>query len=467
MKIKLSSLTEKVYKNLLNNEIGLTSQDIVKEFMKIEKVSPLVAEKVVDPVLSKDTRFFKTEDGFWKSKKSVPMEKLPLSEVSFIIFYIHEVEDQKNKKVLYQAGKVSPQGMEYKNSYSSFLLYRGGYVEEIKEIDTVVSNVNNYVFIPYDLNSFKLFRRLYREKFYMPPDILAISIRDLITNMYPQKKLKNWNDLIREFSIINVESSLAISKTKTVLYVFEHLLNKIEEMKIDNIEKLIEFINKDKKKINFSKYSFDKDFLTNIPEYSGVYLFYNKTGEVIYVGKTNNLRRRINSYFWNTGESLEKIKGILDDIFRIEYMIMGSELEAIVEEYNLIKKFKPKYNTQINIPERIVETSKRIVLLPSIESENGIVLFFLCNGLPLIKDEFNCKKSKEIIDKIKLILSSEDYSFDPAKLLVINYIKRYGDNINIIELENYSDENAILNSLLDHCKEIDSLSIEKKRYFQQ
>ena len=475
MKIKLDSLAEKVYKRLLDSNVAMNSQNIVKEFMKIEKVTPEIAKKIIDPILSKDDRFLRTEDGLWRAKKRIAIERLPLSEVNFIIFYMQETSNLVNKNPNEKNEKNSNSLSDIsinveKRSIYSFLLYRGGFTEWIDSVDKVISSINKYVFIPYDLTSINLFKKVYREKFYLPPDIFTVSIRSLIEALYPDKRLKNWSDLIKEFSIVNVESNLASSKSKTLLYVFEHILDELGKRQIDTLERLFKFINRGKKRVDFSRYAFNRDFLVNIPEFPGVYIFYNKEGRVIYIGKANNLKRRINSYFWDTGESVEKIRGILNDLYRIEFRVLGSELEAIVEEYDLIKKFKPIYNTQINIPERTIETSKRIILLPSAKSNGSggsneeMVLLFLCNGLPLLKEEFYCRDPEKIMCKVKAVFDSDGYLFDPRKLLAINYLKRYGDNINIIEMEHYSDANEVLAVLLKYCSEISSLTKEKKSY---
>ena len=80
-----------------------------------------------------------------------------------------------------------------------------------------------------------------------------------------------------------------------------------------------------------------------LPDSAGCYLYYDKDGTVIYVGKAKNLKKRIKSYFRKTVDRL-KTKILVSHIERLEYILTASEAEALILESQLIKKYKPKYN---------------------------------------------------------------------------------------------------------------------------
>ncbi len=86
-----------------------------------------------------------------------------------------------------------------------------------------------------------------------------------------------------------------------------------------------------------------KEQLRLLPESSGSYQFYDKTGTIIYVGKAKNLKRRVSSYFNKKHDSV-KLKVMVPQIVKIEFIITNSEIEALILESHLIKKYKPKYN---------------------------------------------------------------------------------------------------------------------------
>ena len=91
-----------------------------------------------------------------------------------------------------------------------------------------------------------------------------------------------------------------------------------------------------------------KDFrekLALVPTKPGSYQMKNKDGVIIYVGKAKNLKNRLKSYF--TGTVTGKTKMLVEDIDDFEYIVTSSELESLILEITLIKKYDPKYNIML------------------------------------------------------------------------------------------------------------------------
>ena len=87
-----------------------------------------------------------------------------------------------------------------------------------------------------------------------------------------------------------------------------------------------------------------KNRLQQLPQKPGVYIFLNKKGIILYVGKAKNLKKRVSSYFIKNKELAPNKELMLPKISKIDYIVADSELEALLLESNLIKKEKPKYN---------------------------------------------------------------------------------------------------------------------------
>ena len=85
-----------------------------------------------------------------------------------------------------------------------------------------------------------------------------------------------------------------------------------------------------------------KEELSLVPHLPGCYLMKNKNDNVIYVGKSKNLKNRLTSYF--RGTHTGKTAMLVSEIDHFEYIITSSELEALLLEINLIKKYNPRYN---------------------------------------------------------------------------------------------------------------------------
>ncbi len=85
--------------------------------------------------------------------------------------------------------------------------------------------------------------------------------------------------------------------------------------------------------------------LKKLPSNPGVYIMHDASDEIIYVGKAVNLKNRVRQYFQSDRNKSAKIKKMVPQIVRFEYIIVDSELEALILECNLIKENRPKYNT--------------------------------------------------------------------------------------------------------------------------
>lgn len=116
----------------------------------------------------------------------------------------------------------------------------------------------------------------------------------------------------------------------------------------------------------------------NFPTLPGVYLFKDKKSKVIYVGKAKSLKKRILSYFKKPPSS-PKIQAIISNYNKIDFIVTSSELEALLLESDLIKKYKPKYNVQWRddknypyIKLTIQEDWPRLVVVRRKENDNAL-----------------------------------------------------------------------------------------------
>ncbi|WP_312556899.1 excinuclease ABC subunit UvrC [Empedobacter brevis] len=83
--------------------------------------------------------------------------------------------------------------------------------------------------------------------------------------------------------------------------------------------------------------------LASLPETPGVYQYYNKKGDLLYIGKAKNLKRRVNSYF-NKQHDSKRLRVLVSNIETIETINVNSEYDALLLENNLIKEHQPRYN---------------------------------------------------------------------------------------------------------------------------
>ena len=81
-----------------------------------------------------------------------------------------------------------------------------------------------------------------------------------------------------------------------------------------------------------------------MPKLPGCYQYFDKNGEIIYIGKAKNLYNRVNSYFVGDKKDSPKLQVMVPQIVKVECIVVNTEVEALILESELIKKYKPKYN---------------------------------------------------------------------------------------------------------------------------
>ena len=121
-----------------------------------------------------------------------------------------------------------------------------------------------------------------------------------------------------------------------------------------------------------------KEKVANLPKKPGCYIMRDSEGDVIYVGKAKNLKNRVSSYFQDEGRLAPKTAEQMRHVVDFEYIITNSELEALILECNLIKKYMPKYNILLKdgkgypyIKITMYEEFPRIMLARRVDSDGA------------------------------------------------------------------------------------------------
>src|SRR3989344_1661677 len=143
-----------------------------------------------------------------------------------------------------------------------------------------------------------------------------------------------------------------------------------------------------------------REKVDNLPKTPGVYLFKNIKGNIIYVGKAKNLRSRVKSYFQDILGVETKTYALVQKINDVEYIEALSELEALILEAELIKKYRPKYNINLKDDKSyiyIVIRAEKVVM-------DG--------KRPILPAIFNLRKP-DLIEAKLTTSSKNDISFGP------------------------------------------------------
>lgn len=161
--------------------------------------------------------------------------------------------------------------------------------------------------------------------------------------------------------------------------------------------------------------------LKSLPENSGIYIMKDKDGNVIYVGKAINLKNRVKSYFNNLSSHDYKTKTLVSNICDLDYIITDNEVEALILENSLIKKYRPYYNIRLkddkSYPYICItdEEYPRIIITREYKKNSGKYFGPYTNAL-------NARKSVEILNFLYPIkMCSKNFNGKKQNRPCLNY----------------------------------------------
>ena len=220
-----------------------------------------------------------------------------------------------------------------------------------------------------------------------------------------------------------------------------------------------------------------------LPDKPGVYIMKNSLGEVIYVGKAKILKNRVRQYFQNSKNHSEKVRAMVKNIAEFEYIVTDSEMEALILECNLIKKYSPRYNIALKddkfypfIKITTNEDFPRVYVTRNFAKDGNRYFGPYTNGtavyevMGLIKKLFplrTCKKA--IVEGGEPTRACLNYHINLCKAPCAGYISKaeYWEMIDeIINILNGTDTSIIKNLKLEMEKAAEELEFEKAAKFR-
>jgi len=166
---------------------------------------------------------------------------------------------------------------------------------------------------------------------YIKPTLCTV---ELSQKLIPGQASYSLGKLVRSLGIPVTDRHRASGDAMATVKLFKMLLAKDVEKEI-----LISLIKAEIKKGLSPKLL---DIVESMPSKTGIYYIHNEKGDLIYIGKSRNIKKRINQHFTGTSGKSKKIQR---DVFAVTYEVTGSELIALLKESEEIKINKPVYNT--------------------------------------------------------------------------------------------------------------------------
>ncbi|GAA3554888.1 DEDD exonuclease domain-containing protein [Nonomuraea rosea] len=185
---------------------------------------------------------------------------------------------------------------------------------------------------------------------YPPPanpvvDTVDLARRVLTRDETPNAKLAT---LARFFRSPTDPCHRALQDARATVHVLHGLIERAGSFQVHTLEELKSFVRAPTPEQQRKRHLAD-----SVPHAPGVYLFEDERGEVLYIGKSTNLRNRVRSYF-TASETRPRIREMIGIAERVRHIVCATALEAEVRELRLIGGAKPRYNRRSRFPEKVV-----------------------------------------------------------------------------------------------------------------
>lgn len=180
------------------------------------------------------------------------------------------------------------------------------------------------------------------------PKLPKLCTLKLSRRLLPKKLKKNVGSLAEFFNVQIKDRHRALGDALATAYILLELMQKAEsEHNINKLDELLIFQNRQIKNFRSESENMQilKEKIRTIPEEPGVYKFFDKRSNLLYIGKAKSLRDRVKTYFYDETVTSKKISEMIRRIHDIQWDVTGTELSALLLESKLIKSEKPPYNT--------------------------------------------------------------------------------------------------------------------------
>ncbi len=423
----MPDIVNNIERFLQEEQTPVSAVEIAQRFLNMTNAKSPVADKLVDTLLHSHPHFHKTDAGRWSVRK---FESTP-------------------ETLCFWACMIFPQRLSFADPFMIHLAYfndglfdgtisfsvtPGAFLAVSEKVNGVIGNAA-LLFDGFG-NQQSNFTRLLS---HTAPDVdrTIFTLKRVAQKVFPDSLIKSSTDLSKvlgDFYHAEDAEAQFSSFKRQIIRMAELLRNS----HIETNTALREFLLFEIDDINFDAYAFDQSFIREMIQSPGVYIMKDKSDQVIYVGKAKNVQRRLSSYFINTQELDSKRRAIRDELYDIEIIETGSELQALLKEYELIHLYDPPINRQYDVHPRshyAKERYERILFLPAVEE--SVVHLFLFNPAGRYKlmgvrtGEINRQKIKQHLDYVFADVKTQHA---PEIEIIVSWLTRNAENVNSLDM---------------------------------
>ncbi len=298
-------------------------------------------------------------DTFWNQKFVVVdvettghcSEKNRITEIAYVL--IEGGEIIKEYSSLINPHQYIPQFICNLTGITNEMAFNAPEESEVLKFIAQMLNEKDVIFVAHNVNfDLKFVKQLFQREGYHFPSIPKLCTYKLAKNLLPTEQKKNVGALAQYFDIKIKNRHRALGDAKATALILIELLEILENKhNLTSIEEVIHFHDKKnnsfRKKGNISSELLEK--IDALPKGPGIYKFFDEGKNLIYIGKSKDIKSRVKNYFATGGIKTRKELELHSCIRDIKYMDTNSELSALLLENRLIKVHQPYFNRKQKI----------------------------------------------------------------------------------------------------------------------
>jgi hypothetical protein len=433
---------------------GVPSYTLAETFLKFKNPDDRMAHIAVAGVLTRDHRCICDNSGLWFIRKEYDTtENMPLEKTPWAVVYLLSTPSREDHILhasvwtpfetphcLFSEWFVDPQVLSYEEQELLVSDHDAPFKKRDEALTHLIEVLGNRTILFLSSRQQRILHSIcisMGES--IPDDTMLISQLFQIQGMKIPKPLNLYTCYTQLFNREPALSS-AYHYGEAFCECVLEILTAIKEKGISSRNDLDAYEIEKTLKAVWDEAKFSLEEVSAMSSGPGVYGFKNRTGEYIYIGKAKNIRRRILSYFRNTEESPEKLLQLRQQAHDLTVYPCGSELECLLFEHRLIKKYRPMLNSKIAINERkgtFTPLQDCIILLPHAEEDKGMSVWFRKDQKILIKPFYkDFKDAGDLQEHLGIFflqqrLSAQTSDF-PEQEIVFRWVQKHRDIVSIV-----------------------------------
>ena len=438
---------------------ALPAEQILRVVLNILSPNFFAADKVLRGIIGRDPRFYERQ-GLWHltlQANPVPSE-----------FAALHLQWERGRPDCFRGAVHLPEN----GSSWEFLRTETASSAEYQSLRAAREAADNHLLLVWSTKERSLWNRLLRTGGLPAWEGESLALNALAARALPHiPPLHYPEDTASILGLPSPDTERPAAMARFLFALWRSLLDTVPAGLRGNLAELKLWIEEGNAKVDFTRFAFGREFLARIPASPGVYLMRNRGGEVIYVGKADNLRRRVRSYFTTRALKDAKAARIHGQLHSLEFLTCATGVEALLLEMRMIRDFRPHINFQTEIheqPSRYGNSCNLLLLVPVNENAEVYMVkdgaFVARLSVPLGR-----APSKRLSSRIRAVYfgmrrSRAAKREDWETAIVARWLAAHKRRLNCVDVDESGDHLSVMRRLT--CYLMDPDRMARKIYYR-